>query len=111
MLLGEAALPPYQVASARGGRAPAQYEFGTTKASSSRQHPASVRLRFVGDIVLGRYRAEGFRRFAAASPDLGGVRQWLDGDLVLANLETPVVSELPAQGHFGQGSYFGADPS
>jgi len=78
--------------------------------STSTNSHQPLRLRFVGDIVLGRYGVDGFRKFAAIAPKLDGLSEWLEGDLVLANLETPVASTLPVKGPRGPGSYFGADP-
>lgn len=75
-------------------------------------HPfAPLTLRFLGDVILGRYHAEGFRPIApAAGPDLLALRDWLKADLVLANLETPVMSQLPPKARAPAGSFFGATP-
>lgn len=68
-----------------------------------------LRLRFVGDVIAGRFASDGFREFRAGAFESKALRHWLQGDLVLANLETPVVSKLPERGPPGTGSYFGAE--
>jgi hypothetical protein len=66
-------------------------------------------LRFVGDVMFGRYHYDGFHpMFTSDGPDLSGVGDWLKGDLVLFNLETPIVTELPPNIWSPVGNYFGA---
>jgi hypothetical protein len=60
---------------------------------------ASLELTFVGDVVLGRYLASD--RFAEMYPPeqdpFAHVRAQLAADVVVGNLESPVVSTLPAR--------------
>jgi poly-gamma-glutamate capsule biosynthesis protein CapA/YwtB (metallophosphatase superfamily) len=77
--------------------------------SSARFLP--LRLRFLGDVILGRYHTGRFRPIAGQTgPDLFALRDWLTADVVLANLETPVVANLPPQARAKSGSFFGATP-
>jgi poly-gamma-glutamate synthesis protein (capsule biosynthesis protein) len=66
----------------------------------------------VGDIIFGRYTADGFeRRPKHLSHAFDGVREALQSDFTLANLETPVVASIPAQRPVPSRLVFGAEPS
>ena len=83
---------------------------------------ARLDLRFAGDIIFGRYRADGFDAIvvplteaerAAGHGDVEGrpfakMRDALAGDVVVANLETPVVETLPERSPSHADYRFGA---
>ncbi len=74
--------------------------------------PKQLSLRFVGDIIFGRYRETGFS--AIASPGFSPfeyVRPLLAADLSVANLETPLLPSLPARMPSSSGYFFAATPS
>jgi hypothetical protein len=58
-----------------------------------------LELTFVGDIIFGRYRDDGSFAAIVADPSFDAfaeIRTALASDVVVGNLETPVVEELPA---------------
>jgi poly-gamma-glutamate synthesis protein (capsule biosynthesis protein) len=68
-----------------------------------------LEMTFVGDVIFGRYREDGFD----AIPDPGAnpfeeIKPLLDADVVVANLETPVIEELPDKSPIGSKFRFGA---
>lgn len=55
-----------------------------------------LRLAFAGDIIFGRYRADGFDPIVEGElAPFAAMREALAADLTIANLETPLVRELP----------------
>lgn len=56
-----------------------------------------LELTFVGDIIFGRYRSAGFVPIVAdpTYDPFAEIRSALTSDVVVGNLETPVVEELP----------------
>jgi Bacterial capsule synthesis protein PGA_cap len=70
---------------------------------------ATLELAFVGDVIFGRYRGENFdpipedghEVFAEIQPDL-------EADVLVGNLETPLMRELPATSPIGARFRFGA---
>lgn len=80
------------------------------KSTTPTDPPADeLEMTFVGDIMFGRYRDEGFDPI----PDRGldpfvYVKPLLAADLVFANLETPVVENLPVRSPIGARFRFGA---
>lgn len=72
----------------------------------------TTRLAFVGDIIFGRYTPDGFqRRPKHLSHAFDGVREALQSDFTLANLETPVVALLPERPPVPSRLVFGAEPA
>jgi poly-gamma-glutamate capsule biosynthesis protein CapA/YwtB (metallophosphatase superfamily) len=67
-----------------------------------------LRMRFVGDVIFGRYKDGKHRRLASDDdPVFEEVAQLLAGDWVVANLETPLANELP-ESNTRKGHFFGA---
>lgn len=72
---------------------------------------ASLEMTFVGDIIFGRYRAsgydpipeKGFAVFDEIAPKLAS-------DMLVGNLETPLVRDLPMDSPIGSRYRFGASP-
>jgi Bacterial capsule synthesis protein PGA_cap len=67
-------------------------------------------MTFVGDVILGRYRDSGYDPIPDGEHEVfGEVAALLRSDLVVGNLETPLVHTLPAQSPVGSRYSFGAD--
>lgn len=69
----------------------------------------ALELTFVGDVIFGRYRDDGFD----AIPDEGSnpfedIKPLITADVVVANLETPVIETLPDKSPIGSKFRFGA---
>ena len=69
----------------------------------------SLSLTFVGDVIFGRYRETGFDPipvdgFAVFEP----MAEALESDVLLGNLETPLVYDLPERSPIGSKFAFGA---
>lgn len=72
---------------------------------------ASLEMTFVGDVIFGRYRAsgydpipeKGFAVFEEIAPKLAS-------DVLVGNLETPLVRDLPLDSPIGSKYRFGASP-
>lgn len=71
----------------------------------------ALELTFVGDVIFGRYRASGFDPIPEGDfpvfRDIAGV---LASDVLVGNLETPLVRDLPQQSPIGSRYRFGASP-
>ena len=66
-------------------------------------------MTFVGDMIFGRYRADGFDPIAEDGFDVfAPTRALLDAHLVVGNLETPLVRELPQKSPIAAPFRFGA---
>jgi poly-gamma-glutamate synthesis protein (capsule biosynthesis protein) len=76
---------------------PKSPEQATSKAKGP-DHPlddASLKLRFVGDVIFGRYREGVFGPIVKRNVNpFDRVKHLLEADLTVANLETPVVEQL-----------------
>lgn len=73
--------------------------------------PATLDLVFVGDVVLGEYVGDGHRSFAgplAPGDPFADVAELLEADLVVGNLESPVMHEIPKESPLRYGHRFGA---
>jgi hypothetical protein len=73
--------------------------------------PAFLDLVFVGDVVLGEYVFDGHRSFAgplAPGDPFIDVAELLEADLVVGNLESPVMHEIPEKSPLHYGHRFGA---
>lgn len=69
-------------------------------------------LAFVGDVIFGRYNAEGYqRRPKDPTHAFDAVRAALQSDFTVANLETPVVPALPRYAPLPSRLSFGAEPT
>lgn len=69
-----------------------------------------LRLRFVGDVIFGRYRDGAYQPLADPDdPVFGPIAPLLEGDLAIANLETPLLPQIPRT-NARPGYFFGATP-
>jgi len=69
----------------------------------------SLEMTFVGDVIFGRFRAAGFDPIPERGhPVFAEVAELLRADLVIGNLETPVVRTLPQTSPIGSTYRFGA---
>jgi poly-gamma-glutamate capsule biosynthesis protein CapA/YwtB (metallophosphatase superfamily) len=67
-------------------------------------------LTFVGDVILGRYRDDGYDPIPDGEHEpFAEVTELLRSDLVVGNLETPLVRTLPERSPVGARYSFGAD--
>jgi poly-gamma-glutamate synthesis protein (capsule biosynthesis protein) len=81
---------------------------GTTEAE--RVPPSeNIELTFVGDIIFGRFRDDGYDRIPGPDDEpFALIKETLAADIVIGNLETPVVRELPDSSPIGSVFRFGA---
>jgi poly-gamma-glutamate synthesis protein (capsule biosynthesis protein) len=71
----------------------------------------TLELTFVGDVIFGRYRASGFDPIPEGEHAVfADIATKLASDVVVGNLETPLVRELPATSPIGSKYSFGASP-
>jgi len=93
-------------------RAPAVVDASPSSAPAPAPAPKADRLEltFVGDIIFGRYRDAGFVPLAADPrfDYFAEIRSTLAADVVVGNLETPVVEVLPAASPIDTPHRFGA---
>jgi hypothetical protein len=83
-------------------------EVAAIEASAGRAD--SFELTFVGDVILGRYRDDGYDPIPDGEHEpFAKVTELLRSDLVVGNLETPLVRTLPEQSPVGARYSFGAD--
>jgi poly-gamma-glutamate synthesis protein (capsule biosynthesis protein) len=69
----------------------------------------SLELVFVGDVIFGRYREAGFDPIATPGADpFTEIAPLLRADIAVANLETPVIEQLPETSPIGSKYRFGA---
>jgi poly-gamma-glutamate synthesis protein (capsule biosynthesis protein) len=69
----------------------------------------ALELTFVGDVIFGRYRASGYDPIPEGDHDpFAEVAADLKADVVVGNLETPVVRDLPMDSPIGSKYRFGA---
>jgi len=72
----------------------------------------ALELTFVGDVIFGRYREDGFDEIPEDGYDpFADIRSKLAADVVIGNLETPVVEEVPAKSPIGSQYRFAAGRS
>lgn len=71
---------------------------------------APLELAFVGDIILGKYRLDGYAPlFADGEDPFAAAAELLRADAAIANLETPLMHTRPERSPIYIGSRFGAD--
>jgi poly-gamma-glutamate capsule biosynthesis protein CapA/YwtB (metallophosphatase superfamily) len=73
--------------------------------------PELLDLVFVGDVVLGEYVFDGHRSFAgplAPGDPFAAVAELLRADVVVGNLESPVMRQIPTKSPLRYGHRFGA---
>jgi hypothetical protein len=71
---------------------------------------APLELAFVGDIILGKYVLNGYASLVDDAGDpFSRVRPLVDADLLVGNLETPLVRRRPTRSPIHIGYRFGAD--
>ncbi len=69
----------------------------------------SLELAFVGDVIFGRYRASGYDPIPEGEHQVfDEIQPDLEADVLVGNLETPVVRDLPADSPIGSRFRFGA---
>ena len=71
--------------------------------------PGPLELAFVGDIILGKYVLRDYADLVAGRDPFGPTRELLDADVLVGNLETPLVATRPARSPIYIGYRFGAD--
>ena len=81
--------------------------------ASARQAPAeksdALEMTFVGDVIFGRYRATGYDPIPEDGFEVfGPMADALKSDLLVGNLETPLVRDLPEKSPIGSRFAFGA---
>ena len=91
---------------------------GPTTRRSSAEPPAPppradpFEMTFVGDVILGRYRDDGFDPIPEGEHELfGEVGHLMGSDLVVGNLETPLAAVLPDRSPVGTRYSFAGDPT
>ena len=94
-------------------QAPVEPEAADAQAQPSVLKSPELELSFVGDIVLGRYRQEHerwvYREMAAPEADpFAEVSAMLAADVVVGNLESPLIGSLPEQSPIKHRNRFGA---
>lgn len=68
-----------------------------------------LEITFVGDIIFGRYRGSGFDEIVGADDHpFDDIAATMRSDLLIGNLETPLVRELPLKSPVGSKFSFGA---
>jgi poly-gamma-glutamate capsule biosynthesis protein CapA/YwtB (metallophosphatase superfamily) len=106
----EAAREHAAEADAAGARA-AEHAPTPAPPSDPEPRPDALELVFVGDVVLGEYVFDGHRSFAgplAPGDPFVDVADLLRADLVVGNLESPVMREIPEKSPLRYGHRFGA---
>ncbi len=69
---------------------------------------SALEMTFVGDIIFGRYREAGFDPIPEDGFDVfGPMREALGSDMLVGNLETPLVYDLPQTSPIGSKFRFG----
>ncbi len=82
-----------------------------TETSAAERPPPSeaIELTFVGDIIFGRFRDAGYDPIPGPEDEpFALIKETLKADVVIGNLETPVVRELPDSSPIGSTFRFGA---
>jgi poly-gamma-glutamate capsule biosynthesis protein CapA/YwtB (metallophosphatase superfamily) len=90
---------------------PAEHAPAPAPPSAPEPRPDALELVFVGDVVLGEYVFDGHRSFAgplAPGDPFVDVADLLRADLVVGNLESPVMHEIPEESPLRYGHRFGA---
>ena len=115
------ALSPVPATSSPAHAAPATSALSSVPADSSRSPdtpgapgralpPGPLELAFVGDLILGKYVLHGYASLVDGDADpFARVRELLAADLLVGNLETPLVRTRPARSPIHIGYRFGAD--
>ncbi len=89
-------------ASAAPGASPEPAAVAVAKASQ-------LEATFVGDVIFGRYRASGYDPIPEGEHEVfGPMHDALQSDLLVGNLETPLVRDLPLDSPIGSKFRFGA---
>lgn len=105
---GDAAVAPTEVATAEAA-APAPAPTVTPTVAPTPARADQLELTFVGDVIFGRYRESGYDPIPeAGKPVFDEIGEKLAADVVFANLETPLVRELPTSSPIGARFRFGA---
>src|SRR6185503_12209701 len=76
---------------------------------ASPQRDALLEFAFVGDVIFGRYRASGYDPIPEGEHQVfDEIQPDLDADVLVGNLETPIVRDLPTDSPIGSRYRFGA---
>ncbi len=71
----------------------------------------AIELTFVGDVIFGRWKEGGYDPIDFENVDVfGEMRELIAADLAIANLETPLIREMPAESPYGTRLRFAAPP-
>jgi poly-gamma-glutamate synthesis protein (capsule biosynthesis protein) len=82
---------------------------GTTAQRGSSKAEEPLELTFVGDVIFGRYRDAGYDPIPEGDyPVFADIAETLKADVVVGNLETPVIRNLPQDSPIGSRYSFGA---
>lgn len=103
------AYPKAAGAVADDGSGTKQPEASGAGASPAASDAGSLELTFVGDVIFGRYRDDGFDEIPEDGYDpFADIKETLAADVVVGNLETPVVEEVPVKSPIGSKYRFAA---
>ena len=96
--------------STSSGSSDSNSDTGSSGGEPPRSPPTeSIELTFVGDIIFGRFRDDGYDPIPGPEDEpFAAVKDILAADIVVGNLETPVVRELPENSPIGSTFRFGA---
>ncbi len=84
---------------------------GASAPPPSPSRARTLELTFVGDVIFGRYRGSGFDPIPEGDfPVFGEIADMLASDVLVGNLETPIVRDLPLASPIGSRYRFGASP-
>lgn len=73
------------------------------------QRDALLEFAFVGDVIFGRYRASGYDPIPEGEHQVfDEIQPDLEADVLVGNLETPIVRDLPTDSPIGSRYRFGA---
>lgn len=114
--VGPGATPGADVVPPSTTSAPPSEPVAPSPAPAPTPAPVSTRsptleLTFAGDVIFGRYRESGFDPIPEGDFQVfGEIAPVLASDVVVGNLETPLVRELPSTSPIGARYRFGASP-
>ena len=104
--------PPQVEPSPRDAGAAQAHADASSSAADATPTPkrrATIEMTFVGDVMFGRYVKDGRKTIPAGDYNIfAAVEELLAADIVIANLETPVLADLPRQSPYGLRLRFGA---
>jgi hypothetical protein len=113
VLLGGVLLVVLQILTPTALAGPSKSGMNNSEAKRGRSATRKpLEMSFVGDVILGRYRPAGYDPIPEKGKNpLDKVKAMLKSDLVVGNLETPLVYDLPKKSPSGKPYAFGAPKS